>query len=161
MGTLPPSELLIQRQQRPSSHKSTKDVFIVHGHEDIPKITLSNFLYKLGLNPIILHGQPNKGRTIIEKFEQHASSATYAFVLLTPDDVGSEKHHPNPKPRARQNVILELGFFMAMLGRDRVCAVYTQNVEIPSDYQGVAYLSYQNTIEECFPNITRVTGCRL
>jgi predicted nucleotide-binding protein len=45
---------------------------------------LSNLLYGLGLNPIILHDQPNKGRTIIEKLEDNAGLANYAFILLTP-----------------------------------------------------------------------------
>jgi predicted nucleotide-binding protein len=34
------------------------------------KVSLANFLRKIGLNPIILHEQPNKGMTIIEKFEE-------------------------------------------------------------------------------------------
>ena len=130
-------------------------VFIVHGHDDRPKLILSNFLYGLGLKPIILHEQPNKGRTIIEKFEQYASSVRYAFILLTSDDLGCTKGERNLRPRARQNVILELGFFMGKLGRDRVCCIRTKDVEIPSDYHGVIYLAYQQSIQECFHDITR------
>ena len=130
-------------------------VFIVHGHKEEPKLMLSNFLYGLGLKPIILHEQPNKGRTVMEKFDQNASSVRYAFVLLTPDDFGRLKRERNLRPRARQNVILELGFFMGKLGRDRVCCILTKNLEIPSDYHGVIYLSYQQSIQECFYEISR------
>src|SRR5215208_2971648 len=63
-----------------------KKVFIVHGHDDSSKNELSSFLYRLGLKPVILHEQPNAGKTVIEKFEQYSSDVGYAFVLLTPDD---------------------------------------------------------------------------
>jgi hypothetical protein len=88
-------------------------VFVVHGHDNGAKETVARFLEKLGLKPVILHEQPNQGRTIIEKFEDHAD-ADYAVVLFTPDDMGHPVGKPNEsKPRARQNVLLELGFFMA------------------------------------------------
>lgn len=63
-------------------------------------------------------------------------------MLLTADDVGgpSSKSPPELQPRARQNVILELGYFSGKLTRRRVCALYKAGVEIPSDYQGVLYV---------------------
>jgi len=82
----------------------------------------------------------NKGRTIIEKFEDH-SNVGYAVVLLTPDDLGATKDKKDElKPRARQNVIFELGYFIGKLGRKRVCVLHMENVEIPSDYKGILYL---------------------
>ncbi len=64
--------------QNPDSRK----VFLVHGHNDGIKETVARFLSKLGLQPIILHEQPDQGRTIIEKFEAHASVASHADRLL-------------------------------------------------------------------------------
>lgn len=119
--------------------QTTRKVFVVHGHDSETKITTARFIEKLGLEPIILHEQPNSGRTIIEKFEVF-SDVGFAVVLLTPDDVGAPSNNREGlTPRARQNVILELGYFMGKLGRERVCALYKQGVEIPSDYQGVLY----------------------
>jgi predicted nucleotide-binding protein len=119
----------------------TNDVFIVHGHDEGAKESLARFLTKLDLNPIILHEQANEGRTIIEKFENHASSVGYAIVLITPDDIGYIKDKPEKaKPRARQNVIFELGYFIGRLTRRKVCALYKEGVEIPSDYQGVLFI---------------------
>lgn len=116
------------------------DIFIVHGHDEAAKESVARFVEKLGIEAIILHEQPNAGRTIIEKFEDH-SNVGFAIVLLTPDDIGAPKDRTNEtKPRARQNVILELGYFMGKLGRGRVCALYKEGVEIPSDYQGVLYI---------------------
>ena len=90
----------------------------------------------------MLHEQPNRGRTIIEKFVDYASVG-FAVVLLTADDLGGTKNTSIDKMslRARQNVILELGFFLGALGRGRVCALYEHGVEIPSDYQGVVFVA--------------------
>lgn len=118
-----------------------KNVFVVHGHDDAMKEKTARFLSRLGLNPIILHEQPNEGRTIIEKFETYSAMASFAVILLTPDDVGGVAGaSPVLKPRARQNVVLELGSFMGKLGRLKVCALHTGSVELPSDYQGVVYV---------------------
>ncbi len=103
---------------------SSRRVFVVHGHDDGLKETVARFLTKLDLEPVILHEQPNRGRTIIEKFEEH-SDVAFAVVLFTPDDVGYPSGKVDEsKPRARQNVVLELGFFMAALGREKVCVLY-------------------------------------
>lgn len=94
---------------------------------------------------MILHEQPNQGRTIIEKFEVSSSDVAFAVVLLTPDDVGGIKEDPpNLQLRARQNVILELGYFLGRLGRTRVCALHRGGVELPSDYQGVLYIEFDS-----------------
>lgn len=114
-------------------------MFVVHGHDDGAKETVARYLSKLDLEAVILHEQPNRGRTVIEKFEAHADVA-FAVVLFTPDDVGHPAGRPeDAKPRARQNVVLELGFFMAALGREKVCVLYKSGVEVPSDYSGVLY----------------------
>lgn len=119
---------------------TTKKVFVVHGHDTEAKETVARFLERLRLTPVILHEQPNSGRTIIEKFEVF-SDVGFAVVLLTPDDIGAPSSEPkNLKARARQNVILELGYFMGKLSRFRVCALFKQGVEMPSDYQGVLYI---------------------
>ena len=109
-----------------------REVFLVHGHDEGTKQEVARALERLGLKPIILHEQPDAGRVILEKFEAHADVG-YAVVLLTPDDECGDKR------RARQNVILELGYFLGKLGRRRVSVIYEEGVEIPSDYQGVLY----------------------
>ena len=119
----------------------TKEVFIIHGRDEGTREIVARFLEQLELTPVILAEQSNQGSTIIEKFERHAQAA-FAVVLLTPDDVGTlQDDENNLGPRARQNVIFELGFFIGRLGRKRVCALKNGDVEIPSDYAGVAYIS--------------------
>ena len=117
-----------------------REAFIVHGHDEGPREAVARYLEKLKIKPIILHEQPNKGRTLIEKFEQHGN-VPFAVVLLTPDDVGGINAQALA-PRARQNVILELGYFIAKLGRARVCALKKGDVEQPSDVVGVAYVDH-------------------
>lgn len=115
-------------------------VFVVHGHNHGIKEAVARFLEKLGLVPVILHEKPNAGRTIIEKFSDY-SDVHFSVGLLTADDEGKVRGETNSlRPRARQNVILELGYFLGKLGRSRVCALYESDVEIPSDYQGVLFV---------------------
>lgn len=129
----------LQRNKKDEKAPSSRSVFIVHGHDDGAKETVARYLSKLGLDPVILHEQPNRGRTIIEKFEELADVA-FAVILFTGDDVGYPKGKTEEaKPRARQNVVLELGFFLGALSRKHVCVLYRDGVEVPSDYSGVLY----------------------
>jgi predicted nucleotide-binding protein len=115
-------------------------IFIVHGHDEAAKQNAARFLEKFDLRAIILHEQAGGGRTLIEKLE-HYSEVDFAIILLTPDDIGAERgHEQDLKSRARQNVILELGFFFGRIGRNRVCALHLGSIELPSDILGVEYI---------------------
>ncbi len=123
-------------------------IFIVYGHDEAAKQSIARFVERLELNATILDEQPSRGQTIIDKFEENADKAGFAIVLLTPDDVGAQKNKKNElKPRARQNVILELGYFLGGLGRERVCVLYKKGVELPSDIGGIVYVSMNNPDE--------------
>lgn len=116
-------------------------VFIVHGHDNEVKETVARLVENWGIEATILHERTNRGKTIPEKFEEHADKVGFAIILLTPDDVGKSKDETNElKPRARQNVILELGYFWALLGRERMCVLYKEGVELPSDIHGILYV---------------------
>ncbi|PWK16121.1 TIR domain-containing protein [Xanthomarina spongicola] len=127
--------------------ESFNKIFLVHGHNEEMKQSSARFIEKLSLKPIILHEQPNRGRTIIEKFTDY-SNVDFAIVLLSADDLAFSKKDKveNASFRARQNVILELGFFLGKLGRERVVVLFEQvdNFEIPSDYQGVIFIPYDS-----------------
>ena len=127
---------------------SGNDVFIVHGHDEEAKYAVARFIKGLGLKAIILDEQVNKGQTIIEKFEREANNARFAIVLLTPDDVGAPKDDKDKlQLRARQNVILELGYFLHKLGRERVCVLCKEGVERPSDIHGIVYVPMDSADE--------------
>ncbi len=122
-----------------------RKVFVVHGHDGGAKEAVARFLEKLELRPIVLHEQENAGQTIIEKLEYNAD-VDFAVVLLTPDDVGYPKNTPQDgQPRARQNVIFELGYFVGRLGRKRVCALYRKEVELPTDLNGILYVQLDDS----------------
>jgi hypothetical protein len=112
-----------------------RKVFIVHGREEGPREAVARFLERLGFQPIILHEQANQGRTVIEKVEDHGDVG-FAVIILTADDMGNVKGE-EPQPRARQNVLLELGYFIGKLTRKRVCTLKVGELEIPSDWRGV------------------------
>ncbi|MFP3522845.1 TIR domain-containing protein [Pantoea agglomerans] len=115
----------------------SKKVFIVHGHDEGPREKVARFLERMGFEAIILHEQANRGRTVIEKVIEYGNVG-FAVVLLTPDDEGCVKGGV-PEARARQNVLLELGFFIGYLGREKVCALKKGTLEIPSDFAGVVW----------------------
>lgn len=121
----------------------SRRVFVVHGHDEGARETVARFLMQLGFDPIILHEQANQGRTVMEKVEAHGEVG-FAVVLLTPDDEGCAMG-ATPVPRARQNVLLELGYFLGRLGRDKVFALKRGSVEIPSDIAGVVWESMDGT----------------
>jgi hypothetical protein len=116
------------------SQKNLK-VFIVHGHDDAMREAVARYVAAIGLDPIILAEQTNGGRTVIEKFEKNADVG-YAIILLSPDD-----QHQGIG-RARQNVILEWGYFIGRLGRAHVCALKKGNVELPSDILGMVWQEF-------------------
>lgn len=137
---------------------SNSKVFIVHGHNHGVKEAVARFLERLGLDPVILHEKPNAGRTIIEKFSDYAD-VQFAVVLLTADDEGRVRGSSgDPALRARQNVVLELGYFLGRLGRARVCALYEAGVEIPSDYQGVLFVELDKSDRWRFDLVRELRG---
>lgn len=133
-----------QKPQSSKSENNTKEIFIVHGHNDEIKHNVARVIEKLKLTPIILNEQSNEGLTIIEKFEKY-SNVSFAVVLLTYDDFGNSKSNSKNNKRARQNVILELGYFIAKLGRQNVLPLYEDEVELPSDISGVLYTKIDNS----------------
>jgi len=136
---------IVHQQEEIAKTVSNKKVFIVHGHDEGAKQAVARFIEKLDLKPIILHEHPNQGLTIIEKFEKY-SDVSYAVVLLTPDDRGAACESPGDlNPRARQNVIFELGYFFGRLGRTKVCALLKGDLERPSDSDGICYISLDPT----------------
>ncbi len=137
-------------------------VFVAHGQDEGMKQAVARTLETLELAPVILHEQPDQGRTIIEKFVDY-SDVSFAIVLLSPDDVAYPKDASpeQRKLRARQNVILELGFFLGKLGRKKVLALYKEdeNFEMPSDYSGVLYTPYDSAGTWRFKLVQELNAC--
>ena len=117
-------------------------VFIVHGRDDGMKEQVARWVERIGLEAVILHEQPNKGRTLIAKFREEAHASDYALVLMSPDDEGRLKGATAMEDRARQNVILELGFFVGAMAAEKVCVLRKGSVVGPSDLDGVAYVNF-------------------
>ena len=131
----------------PSNTASNK-VFIVYGHDVEAREQLELLLRRMKLEPVILQNLPIGGQTIIEKLETNLD-VRYACVLLTPDDEGHPSDQPKEKkPRARQNVVLELGMFLVRLGRKRVAILHKGNLELPSDINGLIYIKFNKRVDE-------------
>ena len=138
-----------------------KEVFLSHGKDLKPLNELKDMLVGFGLKPVILSEQPSGGKTVIEKLEAY-SDVGFVFVILTPDDLGGyvelgskwsrprrlRKFLKTAHNRPRQNVVLEFGYFVGKLGRNRVACLLKKPVEQPSDMQGIVYLSFKESLQE-------------
>jgi len=139
-------ELMIPADAPPDAPEpapASNKVFLVHGRDEAAKNEVALFLRTIGLDPVILHLRPNGGRHLLTKFREESGGAGFAVVLMTPDDMGGiAGADADLQPRARQNVVFELGFFIGKLGPAHVAALLKSAVEKPSDFDGIAYISY-------------------
>lgn len=140
-----------------SAEPNNKKIFVVYGHDEIARTQLEALLRRWDLDPIILDQQASGGQTIIEKLEEYGSDVGYAIVLATPDDEGKAKAETTYKSRVRQNVVLELGMFLAKLGRKRVAILLKEatDFEKPSDIQGLVYIPFQDRVDEVSISLIR------
>lgn len=137
---------------------SPKQVFIVHGHDDTAREQLELVLHKLGLDPYVLANTGGHGLTIIEALEakigKNASTA-FGIVLMTPDDMGYalSKGQDFVQPRARQNVVLEMGMLISSIGRKNMAIIIKGHLEKPSDADGILYIAFNNHVKETVPRL--------
>lgn len=142
----PPAEDLTS--PAPGGPEASPDapIFIVHGSDTMRAEAIARTVERAtGRETIILREQPNLGQTLIEKFENNATQASYAIIVLTPDDRGGAKGEPDARPRGRQNVIFEMGYFYGRIGRRNVAVLIDPTVEKPSDTDGIAYIALDDS----------------
>ncbi|WP_273718763.1 MULTISPECIES: TIR domain-containing protein [Bartonella] len=149
-----------------ASNTSNKKIFIVHGHDHVALEQLELILRRLELEPYILQNTGGNGFPIIETLKKEICKGSIGFgiVLLTPDDIGYAISDGETKahPRARQNVILEMGMLISILPFDKIAILYKEGVEIPSDVNGIYYLSFEKHVQETFPKlINRLKGAEV
>ena len=130
-----------------------KQVFVVHGHDETALEQLELVLHRLGLDPFVLKNTSGQGLTLIEALERKINSSMtgnrFGIVLLTPDDMGYKQgDEQQVEPRARQNVVMEMGMLIAAFGRSNVAILKKGHVEVPSDASGIIYLSFNNHVKE-------------
>ena len=105
-------------QVRAVKGRPPESIFIVHGHDGEAKLAVHDFVRQVTKLPaVILHDEPNRGRTLVEKFEEVGSASGFAIAILTADDEGRAQGTTELLPRGCQNVVFEFGFFVGFLGR--------------------------------------------
>lgn len=172
--TSPPRKEETTEKKEKTKQPPDKNIFIVHGRDHAPMKELKTMLLEFGLSPIVLHEEASGGLTLAEKLEKYSKGVGYAFVILTPEDVGGHRDEMRKKlggdtpflsrpvtvfggsivdqaldlfePRARQNVIFEMGYFWGLLERKRVCCLLKGNVEKPSDIEGIVYVPFKDSV---------------
>lgn len=128
-------------------NKGTK-TFLAYGHAEIHRLQLYKYLLSLGLVVVDLDDQDDLGLTVVEKFEHYAQQCSLAVVLMTPDDLVVSGSDNEGRARSRQNVMIELGWFMRHVGRRRVIIVAQTDTYIPSDLAGILTLRFSKDPRE-------------
>ena len=137
-----------------TSDQERERIFVVHGHDKEARVELQLALHELGLDPFVLANTSGGGLTIIEALEKEigpdANRIRFGIVLLTPDDIGYSKIDGPEKssPRARQNVVLEMGMLISAIGRQNVAILKRGNLEVPSDANGILYIPFHSNVKE-------------
>lgn len=143
---------VVKEEEPKRAIKEKRRVFIVHGRDRLPALELKVLIEdKYPLKAILLEKEAHGGRTLLEKLED-CSDVDYAFITLTPDDVGALKGEPL-RERGRQNVIFEWGLFLGRIKRKNMCILIKGDIEIPSDLRGIGHYKFRDSIEECFLGI--------
>ncbi|VGO23334.1 TIR domain-containing protein [Pontiella sulfatireligans] len=145
---------LANPMSQPSIPPAGKNVFIIHGHDELNTHRLRSLLQdNFGLNPVVMMSKPGMSRALLDKFEHTASACALAFALITPDD--EIANHATPYHQARPNVIFEAGWFVGRLGIPRVCLLLKDGATVQSDIDGISRIQFQNNIEEKVLEIQR------
>lgn len=158
-GKIQHSNKISNEPVTPAQIEAKGKVFVVHGHDTAAREQLELVLHKLGIEPFVLQNTSGGGLTIIEALEkeigQNPSEVTFGIVLLTPDDMGySKSSRPEEaEPRARQNVVLEMGMLLSSIGRSRVAILKKGHLEVPSDANGILYISFNEHVRETVPRL--------
>lgn len=154
-----PVAIAVPAAKAVAAAKPKEKVFVVHGHDTVAREQLELILHKLGLDPFVLANTGGGGLTIIEALESeiggHPDAARFGIVLMTPDDVGYSKRDGDAKaePRARQNVVLEMGMLISSLGRPNVAILKKGHLEVPSDADGILYIGFNDHVKETIPRL--------
>jgi predicted nucleotide-binding protein len=119
-------------------------VFVVHGRDPALLSEVARFLETGGAEAVILKEQSAVGQILIDEFIRQARDVRFAVVLATADDEGRPRGSEPLHPRARQNVVLELGYFLAKLEKSRIAILADEGLELASDYSGVIYIPWQS-----------------
>lgn len=126
-------------------------VFLSHGSSK-DWMQIQSYIEKdLGIDTLELAQEPNKGRTVLQKLNDESYKCSYAVVVMTGDDVISDI-----ETRARENVMHEIGFFQGKYGLEKVCLLYEEGVNIPSNIHGLVYIGFpKNIINATFGTLSR------
>lgn len=142
-----------------ASVSQQKQVFVVHGHDELAREQLELVLHKLGIDHFILANSGGGGLTIIESLEdkigQNSTATSFGIVLMTPDDMGYALNDgsDSTQPRAWQNVVLEMGMLMSSIGRRNIAILVKGRLERPSDVDGILYIPFNNHVKEVVPRL--------
>lgn len=144
----------------PAPVPAESTIFVVHGRDTDARDQLELVLRRLGLEPYVLQVTGGGGDTLIEALERmigKSAQSSFGIVLVSPDDTGYLKTEKpeDAKPRARQNVIMEMGMLLSSLTRRRCAILQKGYVELPSNMGGVITIPFNDHVREAVPKLVQ------
>ena len=140
------SELAVPEESSPSPR-----VFVSHGQASDWREVQAYIEKDIEIPTLELEQQPNLGRTVLQKLEQETYSCTSAVIVMTGDDTDSDGN-----PRARENVLHEIGYLQAKYGLSAVCLLHEEDTSIPSNIHGLVYIPFpKGHVRATFGALTR------
>lgn len=113
--------------------------------------------------PVIMNLRGKGALSVPDVFETLGSSVSAAIAIVTADDIGGFARSDTPgreeysarqlrlKPRARENIWVEVGWFWGRLGRSRIFIWLKEEVQLPTDLHGAAWT--QGNLDQSWPSI--------
>ena len=132
------SELTVEiGTQQSTCEERPLRVFISHGKAPDWREVQDYVEKDLNVPTLELAQEPSKGRTVLQKLNEESNKCSFAVVVMTGDDnLGAGA------PRARENVMHEIGFFQAKYGLANVCLLHEEGTNIPSNIHGLVYVPF-------------------
>ena len=108
---------------------SSSKMFIVYSDESSIERELTEFLARIGITPVLVEGKPGQLGMLFERLDANPD-VSFAIVLLDPDEES-----------ITHDVVFELGILVGSLGRDRVCGLMREKLDILANYSGISYVT--------------------
>lgn len=161
----PAQDYAVSRSPWHHATKLSRRILIVSGRNRKAHNELVLWLKNLHLEPVILESRTAQGSvTAAEALEAAVSSCGTGIVLMTPDDEGRLSCDEDGRtlrpgqtqklsPRARQNVILELGMLWGHIGRERVVLLLDNSVDVGTDTAGFMTVRFTQDVRTAFEDL--------
>ncbi len=126
---------LVERRPVASRSKRAKQVFLSGGRNLRTTFQVRQDLLAAGFEVVTLEERSSMGLSTLEKLDEIVSESAAAVVILE----GRSEEVGGGYRRAQPNTLMELGYLLGKLGREKVFVLLDDFVEVPSGLAGIQF----------------------